>query len=169
MAHKPMNQRPTQAEPKRLAVFGGHRAGKRKRGTSVTKVKPVETTHALTMDVHDAQGSIVELGVRMVTTRPNRDDLTDAQWNGLDVVPLTRSMPDAVSSGKRLGTSGNVQVRRQVVHVTKPVDCGAVVRFVNVCDAILSAPIEHNPLPLDYVAPKYAKVKPIPTDRFGRE
>jgi hypothetical protein len=181
MGHKPMKvNRPEYVHPDERdlrnakddttsSVFGGHRAGKRKRGTSVTKRKQREQTRAIAMDVLTEDGAIVALGVTMVTTTPNREDLTDAQWNGLDVVPLTRSMPDAVSSGKRLGTRGNMKVRAQVVHTTKHVDAGAVVRFVNVCDAILALPLETTQLPNDYVPRKYAKVKPIPTDRFGRE
>jgi hypothetical protein len=40
-------------------VNGGRRAGKRKRGNSVTKKAPKTQTHAITYDVRDADGILV--------------------------------------------------------------------------------------------------------------
>ena len=43
----------------KLAVNGGFRAGKRKRGTSLLKRKPKQTAHAITYYVKDENGDTV--------------------------------------------------------------------------------------------------------------
>src|SRR4051794_39043323 len=67
----------------RMSVFGGHRAGKRKRGTSVSKRKPNEASRVVPMDVHGADGRIIALGVRTVSNRPTREAMGEDAWNGL--------------------------------------------------------------------------------------
>lgn len=153
-----------------MSVFGGHRQGKRKRGTSVTKSSPRENVHAIPMDVTAEDGRIVALGVTMVSHRPTEDEVTEAEWNGL--APLNygkRALPELpTSSGKTLGTQGNRKVRRQVIAPRKRVEPTAVHRFLTVCNEILARPIVHEELPQDYVPRTYAKSKALPADPWGR-
>lgn len=48
-------------------VSGGHRTGKRKRGTSVTRQKPKTAVKVYLRDYFDSEGNIVALGVDMVS------------------------------------------------------------------------------------------------------
>jgi hypothetical protein len=152
------------------SVFGGHRQGKRKRGTSVTKSSPRETVHAIPMDVTAEDGRIIALGVTMVSHRPTEDEVSEAEWNGL--APLNyekRALPALpTSSGKTLATRGNVKVRRQVITPRERVEPTAVHRFLTVCNEILARPIACRELPEDYVPRTYAKSKALPPDPWGR-
>jgi hypothetical protein len=169
MGHKPMNQDPTMAEAKRLAVFGGHRAGKRKRGTSVTKRRPTETVRAVPMDIRDSDGRILALGTRMISNRPTRETMGEDAWNGLAPVPTSRAMPDAVPTGKTLGTVGSASIREVAVHETSRVEMDAVARFITICNEVIARPLPRTELPADYVPRTYAKPREMARDKWGRE
>lgn len=52
------------------SVAGGFRAGKRKRGNSLIKLKPRETVTAQRATVTDEHGAIVAENVTMITYKP---------------------------------------------------------------------------------------------------
>ena len=56
-------------EAKLDAVFGGHRTGKRKRGTSVLRRKARDTTRVIYRDVYDADGTCILWDVHTIIQR----------------------------------------------------------------------------------------------------
>jgi hypothetical protein len=52
---------------RKLGVSAGHRAGKRKRGVSVTKRQPRETTRVITYDIIGSDGNVAIFDVHTVT------------------------------------------------------------------------------------------------------
>jgi hypothetical protein len=67
-------------EPKLDAVFGGHRTGKRKRGTSVLRKQPRDTVRVIPFDIHDADGICIAWDIHTVIQRvaPRIRDTTPA-------------------------------------------------------------------------------------------
>jgi hypothetical protein len=65
LAQAPKDQAPAivdqadDATGRKLGVFAGHRAGKRRKGTSVLKRPPKDVTRATIYDVRDADGNRV--------------------------------------------------------------------------------------------------------------
>lgn len=169
MAHKKMDKTPTQAEAQRLAVFGGHRTGKRKRGNSLTKRRPTETVRAVGMDIRDADGRILALGAKMISNRPTRETMGEDAWNGLAPIPTSRAMPDATPTGKKLCTVGSAKIRAVGVHETSRVEMDAVARFITLCNEIIARPLPTTELPADYVPRTYAKSRAMTRDKWGRE
>jgi hypothetical protein len=59
----------TAEQPAKLGVFAGHRAGKRRRGVSVTKRAPRDVTRVSVFDVLDTDGNAVLFDVHTVEQR----------------------------------------------------------------------------------------------------
>jgi hypothetical protein len=132
------------------AVDGTHRTGKRHRGTSVLKLAPKMTTRLGRIDIVDSDGRIIAERATLVSSSQ-------------------RILPDAIPGNPWQGTTGTYDVREQSPHVRETAKPDAVSLFRSVVNRELSKTVVPNrSRPADAVLPTYAKVKPLPTDKWGR-
>lgn len=149
MAHKPMNTTPTQTVGA-IGVDGRHRAGKRKRGTSVTKRKPRENVRALAMEVTDTEtGRVLALNARTLVSQE-------------------RILPDGHEAQPFAGTTQSRTIREVTLNRPTIRGASAVARFVALMDGWSRevATLERT-IPQDAVFPQYAKEKPLTPNPWG--